>query len=493
MTAPVPGYVVLGEIARGGMAAVFRARDVKADRVVALKQILGDVAHDPEFTERFRHEVRIHSGLDHPNILKLFDWSAGPSHWYLAMELIDGGSLSQLREAVGRVPPEAAVFAAAEILRGLDAAHAAGVVHRDMKPHNVLVTRSGLVKVADFGISKTSQMTRLTHTGNVVGTPAYMSPEQAIAAPLDGRTDVFSVGVILYELVSGTNPFLTDNPATTLRRILDEEPPPLSEVDPTVPAAVEAWVERLLRKDRDRRPATAARAAEEADALLARIGETNAAATFRRFVANPRGFVAERSARLAAFHLGRAQELSARGASDEAALWEAVLAVAHDPTQARGRALLDALAQKSGYKVARSSPGARTRDALALARETPEEAAPLLRAAKAAKIDRDFLRTMRLFFRLSLLDVDDGYLKGQIASLVARPAPTPQETAPTTRLPRAAGEPRGAARPGAASPAAAAGSPVPTPGAAVPRSLVAGAVLAALLVLVGVLKLLSAS
>ena len=201
LSAP-PGFELKRLLARGGMAAVWAAVDTRTGRPVALKRILPEVAEDPEFRSRFVHEVQLHSQLKHPNVLELLEFgSAG--ELYLSMELIDGGTLRTVLDNLGRLPPELALFVAAETLEGLSCAHERGIVHRDVKPQNVMVTRAGAVKVADFGISKTSQMTRLTQTGSVIGTPAYMSPEQATASGLDARSDLFSVGVMLHESLTG--------------------------------------------------------------------------------------------------------------------------------------------------------------------------------------------------------------------------------------------------------------------------------------------------
>ena len=433
----LPGYEVKRLLARGGMAAVYAAVETRTGRAVALKRILPEVAEDPEFRSRFVHEVRLHSQLKHPNVLELFEFGEG-AELFLSMELVDGGTLRTVLDNLGRLPPELALFVAAETLKGLGCAHERGIVHRDVKPQNVMVTRAGAVKVADFGISKTSQMTRLTQTGSVIGTPAYMSPEQATATHMDARSDLFSVGVMLHESLTGSNPFLTDNPATTLRRIVDEEPPSLFLRDPSIPAGVEAFCEKLLRKRPEARFASAAAAAKAAVAELAALGGTDAAALFRAFIAGPGPWLAARSARLAAESLARAKGLaSSVAASPEVLLWAAVLAVSHDPKGADARALYGEALRASGYRVERGAARGRVAELEARLRDDPDDASLLLQAAKAAKVERDFLRLMRWFHHLRRAAIDDPYVLGQVTALVARAPAGPRASLETRAVPKA--------------------------------------------------------
>ena len=436
---PLPsigGYEARRLLARGGMAAVYAAVDTRNGRPVALKRILPEVAEDPEFRSRFLHEVELHAQLKHPNVLELFEFGRG-ADLFLAMELIDGGTLRTVLDNLRKLPPELALFVAAETLKGLSCAHDHGIVHRDVKPQNVMVTRAGAVKVADFGISKTSQMTRLTLTGNVIGTPAYMSPEQATASRLDARSDLFSVGVMLHEALSGSNPFLTDNPATTLRRIVDEEPPSLFLHDPAIPAGVEAFCEKLLRKKPDARFASADAAARAAAAELAAMG-ADAAAEFRACLAGPAAWLAARSARRAGESLLLARRLASSGAaSPETLLWAALLAVAEDPKGAEARGLYSEALRSSGYRVERGPARGRLAELEGRLRAEPDDPALLLSAAKAAKVDRDFLRLMRWFHRLRRAAIDDPYLLGQVSALVARPAASAHASAETRAVPKA--------------------------------------------------------
>ncbi|KAA0252092.1 MAG: serine/threonine protein kinase [Acidobacteria bacterium] len=464
------GYEVRNVIARGGMAVVYRAFDPAAGREIAVKRILPEAAEDPEFLDRFKHEVRIHSQLSHPNVLSLFGFGVAAEGSFIAMELADGGSLRDLLDRAGPLPPEAVLFLGREVLRGLAAAHTQGVVHRDMKPQNVLLTRDGGVKVADFGISKTAQMTRLTQTGSVVGTPSYMSPEQALARPLGPASDLFSTGVMLYECLAGRNPFETDNPATTLRQILDLVPPSLFAVDPTIPAEVELLLDRLLAKDAARRPPSAEAAARETDALLATLSDGPPAEAFRKLLADPGLAVEVRAEKLSQRHLERARALLASGqASDEVLLWEAFLAHRHGPGNGEASALLSDLARRAGYRVGALPPSPKIAELEARLARDPDSPGLLLQLAKLSRLERDFVRTMRFFLRLRALPIEDPYVRTQVASLVARPDrdghPVPEPPPGPAPAPGAAPSPLPVARQGAplAAPSAAPVAPRPAP------------------------------
>ncbi|HKC23236.1 MAG TPA: serine/threonine-protein kinase, partial [Thermoanaerobaculia bacterium] len=189
-------YRLERRLAIGGMAEVWLAQDQRDGRAVAIKKILPQISTDQAFLERFFHEIRIQIALKHRNVVELLDCSPAPHNAYIVMEYVDGGSLQTLTEKAGRFPWEVALYVAEEALRGLSAAHRKGIVHRDVKPHNIMWKRDGAVKIADFGISQAEHLTRLTVTGMVVGTPAHMSPEQAKGEVLDPRSDLFSIGTV---------------------------------------------------------------------------------------------------------------------------------------------------------------------------------------------------------------------------------------------------------------------------------------------------------
>ena len=250
----VSHYKIEGQIGQGGMAIVYRAYDSQLRRRVALKVLRPEYVASAAHRERLLREARAASTLSHPNILNIYEiGSAGGVH-FIAMELIEGSVLTQLIPSPG-MPVKKALDYAIQIAAALARAHAAGVVHRDLKPSNIMVTIDGTVKLLDFGLARQlhlgpEQETRLTVEGAIAGTPAYMSPEQAKGQTLDSRSDVFSFGVVLYQMLSGRHAFTGDSAASILAAVLREDPQPLG---PDVPAALAGIVDRCLRKDLARR------------------------------------------------------------------------------------------------------------------------------------------------------------------------------------------------------------------------------------------------
>ncbi len=256
-------YEVVARIGAGGMGEVYRARDTRLGRDVALKVVDPGLASDPERLSRFEKEARAAAQLDHPNILVVHDVGTHEGSPFIVSELLQGESL---REKLGApLPPKKAVEYAIEIAHGLAAAHEKGIVHRDIKPENVFVAKNGHVKILDFGVAKLlpsfeasgvdteTPTASATQPGTAVGTVAYMSPEQIRGQPVDARSDLFSLGVVLYEMLSGKRPFQRDTPADTMSAILREEPPDLSETNRSVPAALESLVRHCLEKEPDGR------------------------------------------------------------------------------------------------------------------------------------------------------------------------------------------------------------------------------------------------
>jgi len=249
-------YEIKRGIARGGMAQVYLARDQLLDRQVAIKVLFPEFARDPSVVERFRREAQAAANLSHPNIVGIYDWGQERGTYFIVMEFIEGRSLRDLIHADGPLPPAQAAEIGAEIAEALAFAHRSGVVHRDIKPGNVLLTETGRVKVTDFGIARATQADTkeaLTQTGAVMGTATYFSPEQAQGLPVDGRSDVYSLGVVLYEMLSGEPPFSGDTPVAVAYKHVREEPPMLSEQMPTVPHDLERIVLSAMSKDLDTR------------------------------------------------------------------------------------------------------------------------------------------------------------------------------------------------------------------------------------------------
>ncbi|HEX4863171.1 MAG TPA: Stk1 family PASTA domain-containing Ser/Thr kinase [Acidimicrobiales bacterium] len=248
-------YQLVNHIARGGMAQVYLARDLLLDRPVALKVLFPELSVDRAFVERFRREAKAAANLSHPNIVSIYDWGQGENTYFIVMEYVAGRTLSQLLREGPLDSPRAATIAA-DVAAALDFAHRHGVIHRDVKPGNVLINESGQVKVADFGIARAigaGASEDLTQTGSVMGTATYFSPEQAQGFGVDPRSDVYSLGVVLYEMLAGRTPFTGDSPVSIAYKHVKEPPEPLRTINPAVPAALEAIVMKSLAKQPDDR------------------------------------------------------------------------------------------------------------------------------------------------------------------------------------------------------------------------------------------------
>jgi predicted Ser/Thr protein kinase len=260
----VSHYRIDAEIGRGGMGVVYSAHDTRLGRAVAIKMLPAEATADPDRHRRFIQEARAASALNHPHIVTIHDIDEDNGTTFIAMELVDGTRLDTLI-AGGPLPVARALEVASQIASALDAAHGSGIVHRDIKPANILITRDGRAKVLDFGLAKLVErgetedtMTGLdTRPGLIMGTAAYMSPEQAEGRPVTARSDIFSLGAVLYEMLSGRRPFAANSDLGLITSILRDHPPALRSVRPDVPADVQAMVDRCIAKDPDTRYAEA--------------------------------------------------------------------------------------------------------------------------------------------------------------------------------------------------------------------------------------------
>ena len=245
-------YEIQQRIGRGGMADVFLARDLLLDRLVAIKVLFPEFATDPNFVERFRREAQSAANLTHPNIVAVYDWGKYANTYFMAMEYVQGRTLADILRANGHVNSVQAAEIANEVAAALGNAHASGVVHRDIKPANILIGSNGQVKVADFGIARAMNApseNNLTQVGSVMGTATYFSPEQAQGAQPDPRSDLYSLGIVLYEMVAGKPPFAGENPVSIAYKQVHDLPQPLNQLVADVPRPFEAIVAKLLAKD----------------------------------------------------------------------------------------------------------------------------------------------------------------------------------------------------------------------------------------------------
>ena len=253
-------YELHRRLARGGMADVFVARDQLLGRPVAVKVLFPEYATDPKFVERFRREAQAAAGLNHPNVVSIYDWGEEMGTYYIVMEYVEGQSLAQILRRDGKLTPEQVTRVALDVSRALGFAHDGGVVHRDVKPGNVLVSPKGEMKVADFGIATAltaNADANLTQTGAVMGTATYFSPEQAQGLKVDARSDLYSLGVVMYEMLTGQPPFTGETPVSIAYKHVQEPVVPVSEKGVEIPRALAAITMKLLSKNPDNRYPTA--------------------------------------------------------------------------------------------------------------------------------------------------------------------------------------------------------------------------------------------
>lgn len=273
-------YRIVEEMGRGGMGVVYKSYEESLSRFVAIKVLGEHLTRDPQFVKRFQREAQAAARISHPHIVPIYYVGEDAGRHYFAMEYLTGGSLeSELRRSA-RVEPLRAAKWMLETARGLAAAHAEGLIHRDIKPANLMLDREGHVKIGDFGLAKaTTQATRLTGTGTFLGSPGYLSPEQCRGEELDGRSDIYSLGVTFYELLSGQIPFSGDSPAALVLNIIQSEPPAIENLNPNVDGELRRILGRMMAKERDMRYPSARELVQDLEAYVLPAGRAGLADT----------------------------------------------------------------------------------------------------------------------------------------------------------------------------------------------------------------------
>ena len=268
-------FRITDELGKGAMGVVYKAHDASLDREVALKTIRFDVIADEsdarDFRERFLREARTAARLAHPNIVTIFDVGEWEGVSYMAIEYLNGVTIHELLKPRLPLPVADCLRSAIQICRGLDDAHSHGIVHRDIKPANIMLVKNNQVKITDFGIAKVQSSATLTKEGAIVGTPSYMSPEQLSDKPVDGRSDIFATGAVLYEMLTGERAFAGENITTVILKVVTQQPEPARNRNPSLPKELDAVVERALQKDPARRYQTMAELAEDLEHIMAGV------------------------------------------------------------------------------------------------------------------------------------------------------------------------------------------------------------------------------
>ena len=260
-------YRIQARIATGGMSTVYRGLDIRLHRPVALKVMDARYAGDHQFLTRFHREARAIASLKHPGLVAIYDQGNDPRHPFLVMELIEGGTLRELLRERGPMPPHAVIAVLRPVLGGLGVAHQAGLVHRDIKPENVLISNDGEVKLVDFGLVRAIAEAGVTSTSVILGTAAYLSPEQVLGQATGPRSDVYAAGIMAFELLTGTTPFSGDSAIAVANQRLDRDVPPPSSLIDGVPEEFDAFIAVATARNPDRRFVDAAAMSAELDAI----------------------------------------------------------------------------------------------------------------------------------------------------------------------------------------------------------------------------------
>lgn len=290
------GYAVTGEIGSGGMAVVYKAEQPSLDRMVAIKELRKEMASDPSLIERFDREAKSVASLAHTNIVHIYDFMTRGNSMFIVMEFVEGIDLYDLLAKVDRLPAEIAAIIALQAARALEHAHYRGVVHRDFKPSNLMLTKQGEVKLMDFGIARDEAYDDLTRPGTAIGTPAYMSPEQIMGERVDFRSDIFSFGIVLYQMLTGQKPFTEDDTHSVMQRIVNEPFVRPRRLYPDIPWRLSRIIQRCLQKDPSRRYNSTEELRRALENYVAKKIRINYAGRLVIFMRN-RGFLSDNEAK----------------------------------------------------------------------------------------------------------------------------------------------------------------------------------------------------
>ena len=393
------GYEIQKKIGAGGMSTLYLGIQKALNRQVALKMLHPGLADDESFIARFEREAQASSAIGHRNIVSVFDFGQEDDVYYIVMEFVQGMDLKDVLAKTKSIPPEIVLALLEEVAYGLEAAHAQGVIHRDIKPSNVMLSESGEVKIADFGLARQSsdiaRLSALTLPGSVLGTPAYMSPEQAAGKDVDHRTDIYSLGVMAYELFTGKKPFAGSSYSEIRDQIINHEPPPLMGVA-AVTSEVEALVHRMLAKDPDRRYPSIRHVIRAIEDCMETIDPTGGLIKYRRkyltkFASSPEGFADELRKSSISAHLDRGFYFKKMGlAKIDDAVREFRYVLFLDPANLRAVdaiAELEREAEASGIRPPKGGQAAQAAATPQVAEAIPDSPIPSSRPAFLGNVD----------------------------------------------------------------------------------------------------------
>ena len=474
----ISGYVLGEVLGQGGMATVYFATKKSSGETGALKLLSPQLGQDPGFVERFKREIRAMATLDHDHLIRVLDYGEDNGRYFLVSELMDRGSLRDVLDAAGQVPVALAVKLTEHLLAGLGHAHRAGTIHRDLKPGNLMLSSRGLLKIGDFGIAKTQTDTTITRTGALFGTPAYMSPEQALGRELDPRSDLFSVGIIAHEMIAGHNPYVCDTPSASLFKIARAEGPPVVEAAPGAPPLLQDVLDRLAAREPEQRYQSAGEVLADLWPLVD-VVDARYPQLVRRYLAAPEETLGELRRDQAAAELERARRLLESGHPEPgAAALAALSATLLDPSDQDATHLLDELCAAHGFRF-RPSSDPRIVDAERELEQKPHAPGLLKRLADLYRAVGNVHRSaayLRRYLKVRPQDSQAQHLLGQLLGPeplgAFAPPPKPLEDAPAQAAWKAPPELDWSAvpRPGDAD-----GEPPPGTGAPEPSSEAASA------------------
>ncbi|MFX1538453.1 MAG: protein kinase, partial [Promethearchaeota archaeon] len=275
-------YKIIEELGTGGMGKVFKALDQEISEKVALKVLKDEISYDNQMIERFRNELKFARRISHPNVCRMFDLSKEKETYFITMEYVPGENLKSILEREGPLSSGDTVSISKQICEGLAAAHRLGIVHRDLKPHNLMLDNDGNVRIMDFGVARLLTTDGLTHSGMMIGTPEYMSPEQVSSEKVDLRSDIYSLGIIMYEVVTGEVPFKGDSAISTALKHKTELPKDPRELNSQLPKELSAIILKCLKKNRDKRYKNTKELLSDLNAIEKRIPSGQKALALRK-------------------------------------------------------------------------------------------------------------------------------------------------------------------------------------------------------------------